>query len=253
MSIACVSPPELEDRRLLTYLDDEEDPQVVAHLEQCPHCRERTRRLAQLHNRLTAQLYRVTCPAPVELGEYHLDVLPREQRAAVAEHLAECPHCTREVAQLKEYLGELVADLEFSPLERVKVLVADLVRGSREIGRPAAPALAPAYAGLRGGDEGPCLYQAGDAQIAIDVQDDAEAPDGKVLLGLVTGVDLRQLKARLWRADQLVAAVLVDELGNFAISHLAPDRYELVLSGPETEIRIQEVVVGTNLDEALSE
>ena len=235
----CISPPELDDRQLLTYLDGEADHQAASHLERCPHCREKAHRLARLQNRVTAQLYRITCPPPAELGEYYLDMMPRDQAASVAQHLAQCPHCSRELAQLKDYLGELTSDLEFSPLERVRVLVARLVRGRWETGPLAAPALAPAYAGIRGEEEGPYVYQTDDVEVVIDVQDDTEQQDRKVLLGLVTGMDTRGLKAHLWQVDQLVTTASVDDLGNFVIPHLAPASYELILSGPEVEIHLQ--------------
>ena len=247
--MACVSPPELNDRELLTYIDGEADQQVVAHLERCPHCREKAHRLACLQGRLTARLYRVTCPSPVELGEYHVGVLPRAQAAAVARHLAECPHCTREVAQLKDYLAGLATAMEPSPLERIKararVLVARLVNGGLEAGLLGQPALAPAYAGVRGEEREPTLYQADDIQVAIEIQEDAEQPDRRVLLGLVIGAEPSRVEAHLWQADQRVAVVPVDELGNFVIPDLAPGSYELILSGPEIEIHIQELQVGT--------
>jgi hypothetical protein len=250
MSMACVSPPELSDRELLTYIDGEADQQVVAHLERCPHCRERARRLARLQDHLTAQLYRVVCPSPLELGEYHLGLLPRDQAAAVARHLAECPHCAREVAQLKEYLTDLAPALEPGPLERIKertrILVARLVNGGLEAGLLGQPALAPAYAGVRGEGGEPYLYQTDDVQIAIEVQDDAERPGRKAILGLVIGVEPSGLKTHLWQAEQRVAVVSVDELGNFVIPNLAPGRYELILSGPEVEVHIQELQVGTS-------
>lgn len=244
--MACVSPPELGDRELLTYIDGEANQQVVAHLERCPHCREKARRLARLQDRLTARLYRFTCPSPMELGEYHLGVLPRDRAAAVARHLAECPHCTREVAQLKGYLAGLAPTLEPGPLEwvkeRVRVLVARLVGGGPEgdlLRRMKQTAMAPAYAGIRGGEEGPHLYEADDVQVAVEIQDDAERQDRKALLGLVTGIDTRELKAHLWQAEQLVTTVSVDDLGNFVVSNLVSGNYELILSGPEVEIHIQ--------------
>lgn len=246
--MACVSLPELNDRELLTYIAGEADHQVVAHLERCPHCREEAHRLARLHGRLTAQLYRVICPSPVELGEYQLGVLSPAQAEVVAQHLAECPHCTREVAQLKDYLVELTPALEPSPLERIKerarVLVARLVNGGLKAGLLAQPALAPAYAGVRGKREEPYLYQADDVQIAVEVQDDAERPDRRVILGLIIGMEPAGLEAHLWQAEQRVAVVSVDELGNFVISDLAPGSYELILSSPEVEIHIQELQIG---------
>jgi hypothetical protein len=248
--MACILPPELTDRELLMYIDGEANHQVVAHLERCSHCREKAHRLARLQGRLTSQLYRLTCPSPVELGEYRLGLLPRDQAAAVARHLAECPHCAREAAQLTDYLAELAPTLEPGLLaqvkERVKVLVAHLVNGGLATGLLTQPTLTPAYAGIRGGEGEPFLYQADDVQIAAEVQDDAERPDRKVLLGLVIGMEPSGVKVHLWQADQRVAVVPVDELGNFVIPGLAPGSYELILSGPEVEIHIQELEIGTH-------
>jgi hypothetical protein len=235
----CVSPPELNDRELLVYIDGEADRRVVAHLERCSYCRQKARRLARLQEGLANELYRFTCPSTLELGEYHLGILPSDQAAAVAHHLTECPHCAREVAQLKSYLGELASDLEFGPLERIKVLVARLVHEGREFGRSGLPALAPACAGLRGEEKGPRLYQADDVQVVIEVQDDAEQQGRKVLLGLLTEIDSHDFEAHLWRAERLVATAAVDELGNFVISGLAPGIYELILCSLEVEIHIQ--------------
>jgi anti-sigma factor RsiW len=101
--MACVSPPEPADRDLLAYIDGEPDDRVAVHLEQCPHCRERAQHLARLQDILTAHLYRFNCPPPATLGEYHLGVLPGDRAAAVTQHLAECPRCGSEIAQLKDY------------------------------------------------------------------------------------------------------------------------------------------------------
>jgi anti-sigma factor RsiW len=243
--MGCVLPPELDEIQLLAYQDGEADAEVVSHLEQCPHCRGRALRLARFQDRLIAQLYRVTCPDSLELGEYHLGLLSHERTADVAQHLDDCPLCRDEVAQLTDYLAELAPDLEVSPLERVKVWVAQLVNVAREMGRPGAPVLAPAYVSVRGEEEGPYIYEAGDVQIAIEVQDDAEQPGRKVLLGLMTGMEPGGWQAHLWQGDQRIAQAPVDELGNFDLSRLVPEVYDLILSGSETEIHIQEVDVGT--------
>ncbi|MFQ5856036.1 MAG: hypothetical protein ACE5LU_10370 [Anaerolineae bacterium] len=242
--MTCTSPPELDDIQLLTYVDSEADQQVVAHIDRCPHCREKARRLARLQDRLTARLFRVTCPSPEELGEYHLQVLPSERADAVARHLAECPHCTHEVVQLKAYLRELAPTLEPSRLgqvkERARVLIAQLVSG----GEGGALPLAPVPAGIRGEEEGPYIYQAGDVQIAIEVQDDTDQPHRRVILGLVTGTeDTRVLEAHLWQADQSLVTVPVDDLGNFVIPHLVRGDHELIISGPDMEIHIQSLEV----------
>jgi hypothetical protein len=246
--MACVSSPEPDDQALLAYIDGEAEPEVQSHVEQCPRCRQRAQQLAAVQHQLTARLYRALCPAPQELGEYHLDLLPPEQAEAVTRHLTECPHCTREIEQLAGYTEKLALSVESSLLERVRegvrVLVAKLVDGPG-IGAMGRPALAAAYAGTRGEEREPCLYEVDGIQIVIGVQPDDERADSQAILGLVTGLDPRQVKAELWQANRLVATALVDELGNFAISGLAPGRYELSLSGPQIEIHIQDLEIGS--------
>ena len=241
--MACELPPEPNDQELLAYLDGEAGPQVEEHIARCAHCRERARQLARLQGRLTARLYRAVCPTTVELGEYHLGLLPGERAAAVARHLAECPHCARETAQLREYLGALVPHPEPTPLEQVQVLVAQLVRRIEESIQPAPPALAPAYA-LRGEGAGPLLYQAGDVQISIEVQADAAHPGRRLLLGFAIGIEIADLEACLAQEEQPVATVPVDELGNLAVPNLAPGTYHLILRGPTIEVHVPELEVG---------
>jgi hypothetical protein len=170
--------------------------------------------------------------------------LQPDKAEAIRQHLAECPHCAQEVAQLQAYLGELAPDLAYSLSERIQVWVARLLAGGAELASPRTGALGPALAGLRGETSGPYIYQAHDVQIVLEVQEDAEHTGCVVLLGLVTGIDPGGLEAHLWRAGSRVATQEVDELGNLALSGLEPGQYELILAGPEVEIHIQQVQVG---------
>ena len=103
---------------------------------------------------------------------------------------------------------------------------------------------APAYAGIRGEGAGPSTYQAGDAQVVLEVESDSEHPDRRVLLGLVLGRQAEGWTVDLWLQGELVAATQVDELGNFVLTGLADGRYELVLSDEETEIHIPDLDIG---------
>jgi hypothetical protein len=171
-------------------------------------------------------------------------MLAGTRASVIARHLDDCPHCSREVSQLKTYLGDLSADLEFSLAERIRVLVAKLVPAGGQTDPLGPPAMAPAFAGVRGEEGGPHLYQAGEAQVAIEIQDDAMRGDRKTLLGLVTGMDTSELVAHLWLADRHVGEVPVDKLGNLVIPGLPPGSYELILSGPEVEMHIRDLDVG---------
>lgn len=243
--MACVSPPELDDIQLLTYLDGVPDRQVADHLGLCAYCRARAARFGRMEARLRAGLYRRACPSASELGEYRLGMLARREAAAIAQHLAGCPHCAREVARLESFLGDLAPSPEPSAavraLDQMRVLVARLVGGARGALSAPVPALAPAYAGLRGTEQEAAVYEAEGVQVAIGVQPDAGASGRQSLLGLVTGVDPRQFTAALWQGGRLVAMVPLDDGGNFLIPDVAPAVYELVLSAEGQEIYIEEL------------
>ncbi|MEJ2210877.1 MAG: zf-HC2 domain-containing protein [Anaerolineae bacterium] len=238
----CNSPPPIADRDLLAYLDGEAGEEVAAHLDRCPHCRERAEELAKWQRALTTRLYRHDCPPASRLGEYHLGLLARDEAAAVGTHLEACPHCRREVAGLDAYLHDLQPSLASRLLggaqERMRVVIARLSNAG-------GAALAPAYAGLRGEEQAPIVYEAQEIQITVEIQDDAGAPGRKALLGLVIGLEPPDGQVSLWQAGQQIALAPVDELGNFVIPDLAAGSYDLIVSGSEVEVHIQELAVGT--------
>lgn len=234
--MSCTSPPELADWELLTFIDAQANHRVATHLEHCSHCLEKAHRLARLQNRLTAMLYRLSCPPSIELGKFYLGLLPPPGATAITQHLARCPHCTRETAQLESFMAALAPDLELSSLDRLRAQFEERIKV--RLARPVLGGMTPAFGGVRGDQEGPFVFQADGVQVIIEVQDDSEQPGHKFLVGLVTGMDAPDLKARLWRSDQCVATAAVDDLGNFVFLNLAPGSYVLTLSDPDVEIHI---------------
>ncbi len=232
----CISSPGLDDTQIMSYVDGEADEAVAAHIQKCPFCSERARQWTHLQNRLKKQSFRVNCPTPMELGDYHLGYLPAPQVLVVARHLRECLLCQREVAELEEYLTGPAPQAGF--LEPVKVMIARLLGEQPDEASPA-----PSFAGLRGEGEEPFIYQAGNVRVVIDVQDDVEQMGLKTLLGLVTGLETNEFTIQVSRGEQVIATTSVDEIGNFIIPHLAPGHYTLVLSGPNMEIRIPSLAV----------
>lgn len=228
----CLFPPALSDEQLLASLDGEADPSTLNHLERCTYCREQADRLARWQRRLAGHLYRVVCPPPIELGEYHLGVLNADRASGVARHMRECVHCSRELDQLRGYLRELSPEIEIGPLERARVMIARLVTGAQNAG------LTPAFAGVRGEQGGSHVYQVEDAQIALEVQDDVEQQGQRVLLGLVVGLEASLLSVTVWQSERLIATASIDEAGNFAVPHLTAGAYTLILSGPGVDVHI---------------
>ncbi len=135
MTTSCIIPPELDDRQLLAYLDGKADKETVSHLQRCVYCRQKAEKLDRFQKDLTARLYRHTCPSPMELGEYHLRLLPPSQMLVIAQHLRECPQCTREVAQLGSFLGDPSPNPDTSLVGQAKLLIARLA-GPQEPGVP---------------------------------------------------------------------------------------------------------------------
>ncbi len=184
----CITSPALDDIQIVSYIEGEADDGVVAHIKECLFCRERANRWTLLQNGLREQLYRVTCPTPVELGDYHLGLLPAPQVLVIAQHVRECPLCRREVADLKNFLDDLAP--EISLLGAARVLIARLISGN--IGDSA-----PTVAALRGEAKGPITLEA----------------DGIV-------VELRQ-------GNELQFSTRVDDLGTFQSEGIMPGSKEL--------------------------
>ncbi|MBC8077955.1 MAG: zf-HC2 domain-containing protein [Chloroflexales bacterium] len=99
---SCADPPALTDLELIAALDNEAPPEVVRHLRSCRHCATRVEELAQMQQQLRSHLYRAFCPSSQRLVEYRRGALAYEQRAAIATHIANCPHCTRELALVEQ-------------------------------------------------------------------------------------------------------------------------------------------------------
>jgi hypothetical protein len=237
----CITSPALEDTQIVSFIEGEADDTVVAHIRECPFCSERANRWTLLQNGLRKQLYRVTCPTPMEIGDYHLGWLPAPQALVVAQHVRECPLCRREVAELEDFLTEPMPQPGF--LGSIKTLIASLVSGPGMDQDHPELTSAPAFGGLRGEGEEPFIYQAGQVRIVIEVQDDVEQMGLKTLLGLVTGLETNEFTIQVSQGDNVIATTSVDEIGNFIISHLSPSHYQLILSGPNMEIHVPSLPV----------
>lgn len=228
----CATPP--DDARLLAFLDGEPDAALATDLVKCASCRERLAALDTQQRSLMINLRQSDTPSSLELGEYVLGLIPDARKREIETFLHGSERGRADVAQLRSYLNSLKGDIEFSPLERVQVLVAELVRG---LGPAAGPAFAPALAGLRGAavDDGTRLYRAGDVSIALDVM---ESGSSRMVLGLVSGAEAEGLEVELWQGDALAKVVPVDEVGNFTLENVARGKYTLALTAPEIEIHV---------------
>ena len=232
----CVSPPELDEVQLLAAIDGEADPRTAAHLAGCPYCRARADELAALQKNLTARLYRLACPSSLELGEYQLGMLEKLQAAAVAAHLRECPHCSLETARLTSYLDEPALSTQAGLLDGIRVLVARLAGDRSEGGPHAAGSFTPAFAMLRGGDQGPITLEADGILILLDIRPTAGGE--ATILGQVAAQEQDSwtgAQVELIQGDRPPLSARVDDLGAFRFEGVVPGPVELRIT-PESGV-----------------
>ena len=195
--------------------------------------------MAHIDDSLKAALYRITCPDSATLGNFHLGLLPEDGATQISDHLAICPHCVREIEQLEVFLAETAVSLQPSTVERIKVWIAKRIPSGGQTGSMLGT---PAFA-MRGGDTGPLMYEAGDAQLSLEVQDDPEHPGRKSILGLILGVATESLEVKLLKQVVVETAVMLDSTGNFNLTNLPAGQYELIVSGPTIEIHVQALTI----------
>lgn len=192
--------------------------------------------MSDIERKLRSTLYRAFCPDSAELGDYHFGLLAAGRRLEIHAHLRDCPHCTRELAELGAYLDSVRGDLEPGLGAQLRRLVASLVT-------PGAPsgAWSPALAGVRGEAGETLSFSAEGYHIVLDIQTDPEQPDRKSILGLLVGSETAGFTARLYRQGVLVAQTQADEYGSFAVNPLPPGEYSLSLSSASLEIRVEPI------------
>lgn len=190
--------------------------------------------MSDIESKLRTSLYRAFCPDSSQLGEYYLELLPANRRREIRLHLKECPHCTRELAELGSYLEAVRRDLEPGPGEQLRRLAARLTGGALGGWAPAA---------VRGEAGQTLNFTAEGYQVILDIQPDAAHPDRKTILGLLMGEAPAGFEARLYAAETLVAQTPVDELGNFALNRVQPGGYTLTLSNAQVEIQVEQITL----------
>lgn len=106
---SCATPPALSGIALIAAADGEADEGTLAHLRECPTCSARVMQLRAVQARLRQRLYRLHCPSSDLLVDYCQGLVDPFQRAALAHHIATCPHCSAEVTLLER--GAPVAEV----------------------------------------------------------------------------------------------------------------------------------------------
>ena len=215
----CITSPALDDIQIISYVEGEADEATVAHIKQCPYCAERVGQVTLLQQRMRARFYRSTCPSSMELGDYHLGLLPDPQKIVMAQHVRGCPHCRRDLAELEEFLSEPDGQPDFFPA--VRVLFARLVDSGAT----------PAFGALRGESKGPLTFEADGFVITLDVQ---AGPNNYVsILGQLAADDQDEWTGAMVELQQAEISPLtasLDDLGAFRFEAVRPGATKFIIT-----------------------
>ena len=231
----CITSPALDDTQIMSYIEGEGDDGVIAHISQCPFCSERANRWALLQARLRKKLYRVNCPTPIELGDYHLKLLPAPQALIVAQHVRECALCRREVGELGSFLEDSIQEVGL--LGAAKVWIAQLINGQMETQNHSNSGFMPAKPVLRGKANGPLTFKAESVVIVLDIQ---PATEGKLnILGQVAADSAddqdqwTEALVEIRQDSKLEFSTTLDDLGSFHSEGILPGLKELQITSKE--------------------
>jgi hypothetical protein len=246
----CNWPVALDDLALIAAIDGEAGPDVIAHLRDCPYCTERARVFEEMQGLLRKQLFRMFCPTSDELAAYQQGTLNGGQRASIAEHLKDCPHCTREFTLVEQLSREALPGRSPPPPQEKGRLHSSVPAGLRRIAaelldiRPAKP-LGGTYGALRGPSHASqYTYHAENLQLTIGVHRVVSRADRRVVHGALELDDdlfdaFSGATAHLVRDQTLICTAELDELGNFVLDDLAPGTYQLALRLPDREVIVE--------------
>ena len=233
---------QLPDFELLAYLDGAADADIVAAIE--ANTAQYAERLAQLrvadaeiNASFAAQLRGLDVPTDEELGDYALGLLTKPEANRIEKYVQRHPHAAKRLALFNDFMADLEPKVSAEPkpslLDQAQVLIAQLLGGGSS-----------ALAGVRGAQEG--VYAVGDYRIVVETDDDMDAPTRFVLDGMLMGVDESLgFVAQLWRANEpeMLTSAELDDMGNFSFNGLDAGAYEIIISGSDIEIHIQNVTV----------
>lgn len=204
--------------------------------------------------KLNELLFRRFCPTELELGEFELRLLDNQRQDEIASHLAYCPHCQKDLVQIKKatsisLIEEDQIDRSHESLptlaQRVRVFVIDLLSPAPGALLPAAPQLA-----VRGqGDElDTQIIRAGSYMVALSLERDVTQLDKYNLIGDISamedsqeGDDFYIWQAHLWHDNLLLQTVSLQDASDFVFTGIptSDKPYELIISSPTAEIHLQ--------------
>ena len=229
----CINPKEIHPGDLSAYVDGEASPSVRTHIARCAYCTAKALQIQRTSKLLFETLYRVRCPAPEVLGQYHLDLLSPDERLTVAAHVRTCPHCTQELELLSQPEDALIRHVMNIFKNVTQVVDAMLV----------AP-LSTQPTTVRGYTQQHLAFRGADVDVLIGFA--PTTPNRCV--GTLTGTILQMERISdkqvwLFPPNQSPQATDIDTLGIFTFENITPGEYVLALNIGDQALLLREVTI----------
>ncbi len=212
--------------------------------------------MGSTETRLKAILFRSDCPSNMELGDYELGLLSSQRREELDSHMAVCPHCQADLVQMRQFMAIPAIGIESaksdgeqkSPLlERIKVIFVDLLSPSAGMQRPAS--LQPVFRGAENNMR-TRVIETDTYVISISAIEDKTSYPKQQIIGNVMPLSdddetFQHWTASLWRSGALVTSTPLADDSYFIFEDVQPIEmpHELILSGPEVEIHLQNLQI----------
>ncbi len=254
----CLNPIAPTDEELINFALDEEvlPEEANNHLRQCETCQKRLATYEQANTYLLSHLYRSQCPSGEELSLYCAGLLPAEARVRIANHILDCPLCTKEVTETRSFLRTL--DIEFpvfsfSPRALLRPIFATRVLRTQ-----------PQFAVRGGGDASetpwPRQYKAESVDLSLHLSFTSKGE--RMLLGIITSIDPAEnvdifegVTVELYTAPLPVPAngdrptsppllrTHVDDLGHIVFKPVPGGQYIMIVYLPDRELVIEDLTI----------
>jgi hypothetical protein len=237
----CTLPPALDDLDLIAALDDATDGNVRAHLQACPSCAKRANDLAMLQQTLQQRFYRMFCPSSEDLLVFQQRMINPDRYITIANHLRDCPHCTRELNLLEQATANtaIVAQVGLFPTRRIALKL----EAQRLFPVTASASIHRSYGSL--GDQ--YIYRADRIRLLISIERIFGRPSRSILNGKLSlgnlGSNQPGLTASILSGEQVLSSSQIDSLGCFTIEDVPSGNVTLSLRLQDCEVVIDSLSV----------
>lgn len=240
----CIDPNKIESWHLDAYVDGFAPSDVMAHIEDCPTCRQKVAAIRKENDRLKTSLFRYNCPDTDQLLNYQWGLLPVEESLRVSTHLIKCSYCLQESQQLSppllEKQPEQKAGYITSKLQNFRLHIAHLAPYQLSVVRHSEPELTV----IRGQSPITQVYKIAELDMDIVLNHWLENDKTYFLQGQLLGIKPDQLVvfqvSLLQDNEQLITSNLTDA-GVFKFPSVKSGNYHLCFYTEQVQFYIPDI------------